>query len=51
MLNKILIYIGFIVCAYLIGNISFARIISKIANRNKKDEGKTQDRDKRETQF
>lgn len=37
MLNKILIYIGFIVCAYLIGNISFARIISKIANRNKKD--------------
>lgn len=37
MLNKVLIYIGFVLGGYLIGNISFARIISKIANRNKKD--------------
>ena len=37
MLNKILIYIGFVFGGYLFGNISFSRIISKIANRNKKD--------------
>lgn len=34
MIEKILIFAGFIICGYLIGNISFARILGKMQNKD-----------------